>query len=595
MQSLPIPKLDQTLQRFMGGISPLLSPQQRDATAAAAQAFQNQGGPILQQRLQAYAQTQENQGLSWLTELKLAEYLQDTRPHAITNNASLQINYQTAHTGIKRAVSLIYRLAWLHLDYINDNIEPPIDPRGQPISMYNWRLLTGAIREPSADKAVQDSYYYAPKQAANRSMSLFWQGHHFTLPLTDNTGKLISAAQIEAILELIINADYEKPVIDFTEVSALGSVKVASYLNQLCQQPHNKQAYQAVKDSLFCLSLYRSGADDVTQIQQQTFMPGHAWQLKPNTYQMDLDSDFLAIHFEHSEIDGAALQHMFNYAFGLVDAAPEALKSHINFDDDSHSSEKSVSEAQRLDWQCDDESLLLQIQQDIEDIRQRAQQIKVQRSLADYSGLQGKVSHDALMQFALLYAQLKTFGQVRNTYEAVDTSHFMAGRTEGLRPNSEQAIALVQELLDDDNKDSNNAKPTTDMDLLQQALDAHKQRVIACKTGQAFDRHLSGLKYMMTDADANDSSMAEFFNSPGYKTLTGGDFLSTSSMGTQSPVRRILFAPVMAGGFGVNYSLDDSHYEFVLFADQDSSPYLEQMCDACVEAIAKLVALTQQA
>ncbi len=48
------------------------------------------------------------------------------------------------------------------------------------------------------------------------------------------------------------------------------------------------------------------------------------------------------------------------------------------------------------------------------------------------------------MQFALLYAQLKVFGKVRNTYEVVDTSHFMAGRTEGLRPNSAEAIELAQ-------------------------------------------------------------------------------------------------------------------------------------------------------
>ena len=37
----------------------------------------------------------------------------------------------------------------------------------------------------------------------------------------------------------------------------------------------------------------------------------------------------------------------------------------------------------------------------------------------------------------------------------------------------------------------------------------------------------------------NDPNVEAFFNSPGYKVLTGGDFLSTSSMGTQHPARRI--------------------------------------------------------
>ncbi|WP_312752867.1 choline/carnitine O-acyltransferase, partial [Psychrobacter sanguinis] len=82
-----------------------------------------------------------------------------------------------------------------------------------------------------------------------------------------------------------------------------------------------------------------------------------------------------------------------------------------------------------------------------------------------------------------------------------------------------------------------------------------------------------------------------FFNSPGYKILTGGDFLSTSSMGSQYPVKRILFAPVMDGGFGVNYSLNEHEYEFVLFGDKDSSQYLDDMCQACIEAIQKIIKL----
>lgn len=296
-------------------------------------------------------------------------------------------------------------------------------------------------------------------------------------------------------------------------------------------------------------------------------MPGNAWQYKPNTYQMDLDSDYVAIHFEHSEIDGAALMHMFTYAFGLA----------LN----STKLAKGTPSLTQLDWQLESD-IASRIQQDIQAVSAQADQLNVKQCTANYTDIAIKASHDALMQFALIYAQLKVFGKVRHTYEAVDTSHFMAGRTEGLRPNSAEAINLAQSLL------KNNAS----LEQLQAALAAHKQRVIACKTGQAFDRHLSGLKYMIK-AEDNDASVSAFFDSPGYKVLTAGDFLSTSSMGVQSPVKRILFAPVMKGGFGVNYSLDDKNYEFVLFADQDSSPYLSAMCEACVEAVAKMVALTQ--
>lgn len=577
MKTLPIPPLQQTVDRFVSGVSPILNEQQREKTAKAAEDFIQQGGPKLQQRLLKYADQQTDKGVSWLTELKLTEYLHDYRPHSITNNASLQLDYSRLSTtpagqnldknqGITRAASLIHRLLRLHIDYINDNIDPPVDARNQSISMYNWRMLTGAMRIASSQKADdKDYYYYAPKQAANRHISIFWQGHHFNLQVSDAEGNIYSTSAIDKALHLIVAKDYDEPSFNFAAVSALDSIRTNAYLTELCENPHNRQVFDTLKDSLFCFSLYQSGADDESQIKEQTFLPGNAWQYKPNTYQFDLVSDFLAIHFEHSEIDGAALSLMFNYALDVELNKPKLAEGSIKI--------------KQMDWQYD-EDFANRINQDIAVIATKAQQLNVRQCTVDYSDLSVKVSHDALMQFALIYAQLKVFGKVRNTYEAVDTSHFIAGRTEGLRPNSHEAIKLCKALLTNE----------ANLDQLQQALAAHKQRVIACKKGQAFDRHLSGLKFMRQEED-NEPSVEAFFNSPGYKILTGGDFLSTSSMGSQYPVKRILFAPVMDGGFGVNYSLNEHEYEFVLFGDKHSSQYLEDMCQACIEAIQKIIKL----
>lgn len=571
MQTLPVPPLEQTIDRFVTGVSPLLTESQRQQTVQAAEDFKQQGGPELQHRLLQYAEQQTNKGISWLTELKLNEYLNDGRSHSITNNASLQLDYPKPKNAnqdqkVANAASFIHRLLRLHIDYINDDIKQPENGRNQPISIYNWRMLTGAMRIANSQQAGEkDYYYYAPKQATNRHISVFWQGHHFSLKVTDANGDIYSTSAIESALNSIMSHSYDAPSFEFTALSALDSSTTHDYLNELCNQPHNQQVFDRLKDSLFCFSLYHSGADDEAQMKQQTFIPGNAWQYKPNTYQMDLDSDFVAIHFEHSEIDGAALSLMFDYAFQVELDESELADGCIAIE--------------QMDWEYDTD-FANRIKQDIAAITEQAEQLNVRQCTVDYSDLSVKVSHDALMQFALLYAQLKVFGKVRNTYEAVDTSHFMAGRTEGLRPNSFEAIELAQSMLTGD----------ANSEQLQQALQAHKQRVVACKKGQGFDRHLSGLKFMRQDTD-NEPSVDAFFNSPGYKVLTGGDFLSTSSMGTQHPVKRILFAPVMDGGFGVNYSLNEQEYEFVLFGDKDSSQHLDQMCQACVEAVEKLIKL----
>ncbi|WP_201594434.1 choline/carnitine O-acyltransferase [Psychrobacter fulvigenes] len=593
MQLLPIPPVTQTLQRFIEGISPLLNETEREKTKAAAADFATNDAPILQQRLMDYAEEQAKSGQSWLTKIKLAEYLQDRRPLALSNNASLQLDYPDKAVGTARAASFIHRMVRTHIDYMSGNITPPTDPRGQPISTYNWRILTGAVREPHPEG---DYYYYAANQVANRHISVLWQGHHIALQVTDAQGKVFSVESLTKALEAIINSDYDQPAFAFSAISALGSAKTAHYLDLLSKEPANRRAYDALRDSLFTFSMYHFADSskkteleqaETEQIQQQTFMPGNAWQFKPINYQMDLQSDFLAIHFEHSEIDGAALNHLFTYAFALE----------LQDDGNEEKEESDLPSLQQLDWACNEhnhnEATIASIVQDIAAVTAQAKQIEVQRCTVDYSAIINKnstnkdnsikVSHDAMMQFALIYAQLKVFDKVRHTYEAVDTSHFMAGRTEGLRPNSHEAIALCQALL----------TGSATQEQLASAFTTHKQRVIACKTGQAFDRHLTGLKMMMQDSiNQSDMNQAKvFFQSAGYQKLTGGDFLSTSSMGVRYPVKRILFAPTYAGGFGVNYSLGEYKYEFVLFADKESRQHLNDMCKSCIEGIDKLIEL----
>ncbi len=560
MQPLPIPPLGQTLDRFITGVSPLLTDDDIKQTKAAAAHFESHCGPLLQQRLLEFAQQQDEKGISWLTDVKLAAYLQDIRPLALCNNPGSQLDYPSNDTGIQRAASLIHRVARVHINYLNGDIEQPLDARGQPISMYNWRVLSGAMREPLAEG---DCYYYALSQTANRTISLMWRGHHIALQVTNDEGKVFSVKTLIDALQTIVDRKYERPDFNFMSLSALGSQKTGEYIRGLCSNPHNQNVYQALRDSLFCFSLYHSGENEFKQLHQQTFMPGFAWQYKPFSYQLDLDSDFVGMHFEHSEIDGGVLSFIYNNAFEL------------ELDDNVTGSPTITS----LDWMCD-EATAARIQEDIEAIARQARQIQLVHCRIDNSAITIKVSHDAILQFSLIYAQLKVFGKVRLTYEAVDTSHYKAGRTEAMRPNSFEAIELCQALLND----------SATKEQLDAAFAVHKKRVIACKTGQAYDRHLTGLQMMIKENDDKDCVNA-FFASPGYRALTGGDFLSTTSMGKRSPIMRVIFVPTLAGGFGVYYSYDNDGYEFVLIGDQQSSPYLDDMRDACIEGANKLIKL----
>ena len=64
----------------------------------------------------------------------------------------------------------------------------------------------------------------------------------------------------------------------------------------------------------------------------------------------------------------------------------------------------------------------------------------------------------------------------------MDVSHFKNGRTEYVRPVSEESLAFVGTLLQE--------KPSSEA--LDAALAEHKVRIKVCKLGQGPNRHLLG-------------------------------------------------------------------------------------------------------
>ncbi|PIE46900.1 MAG: hypothetical protein CSA42_05660 [Gammaproteobacteria bacterium] len=553
LKPLPLPPLEQTLDKFLDAIQPVFDSKLNETAKEITYSFKEKQGANRQKQLSEYAKIQAKQGKSWLSDFWLEGYLVGRQPKALSSNAGCQINYTTDKTDFPRAAQLIHCLVITHRNFIDGRIGPTTDNRNNPLSMDGWKTLTGAMRHPQ-EKC--DSYYYSNKGINNRHISIFWQGHHYLLPVTDAQGNVFSVQAIEKALLTLPQTD--KPVIlPFTAISALSSTDASQQLNDLCQNTHNATVYNTLKDSLFCFSLYHSGDDELSQLVTQSFFPAHAWQYKPFTYQMDLDSNYLSLHIEHTGLDGGTINDILSYAFeqSVVEETTE------------------TTELKLLDWQMTpiQSQTIHNLLKPIED---SAKKIAIRQFTVDYSPIKTKVSHDALFQFSLIYAQLKVFNELKNTYEAVDTRNFLAGRTECLRSNTMQAKNLAEKLL----------LNTATTDDLTNALTAHKSWVIACKTGQGIDRHLYALKEICTEYDDVSQKFFELVDK-----FAGKDFLSTSTVGGQYPIHRVLFFPTSQGGFGVNYSINNPYYEFCLTADAISANKLDEMQQAIQEGAKKLI------
>ncbi len=167
----------------------------------------------------------------------------------------------------------------------------------------------------------------------------------------------------------------------------------------------------------------------------------------------------------------------------------------------------------------------------------RLDTVRVPRPLP--ADLPFRISDDALCQWVMLYAQRATYGRVRSTYEAVDLRHYQAGRTECLRSNTPEAVALVESLI----------AGRGEAALLHDALSAHKEWITACKTGQGIDRHLTGLALLATATGRR----LPVLDDAAWSRLTT-DFLSTTGIGDQAQICGMAFAPTSEGGIGINYT-----------------------------------------
>lgn len=557
IKSLPVPDLSNTLERFLRTVEPLLDEETQAGTAALVEAFAASEGPELQEALLSFAERENAGGRNWLSRTWLAGYLEGRDPLPLSSNVGFQVTVDSDRVGVDRAAELIMRFAAVHLAHLKGDLVPAPTPRGDRLDDQQCRYLAGGVRHPLPGC---DETHVGPHRCAEREVGVLVRGNLYALPVTDDGGNLASVESVVAALAALV--DHPDAVGgDFTDVSYTGGDTAAGMLATLLSEPHNRDVYSRLDDMLFLVNLIEEADSDTEHLRRTTFAPGQAWTYKPVTYQIGLADDYLAIHVEHSTVDGATIK-------GVVAQVQKTPAPKGTF----HPSAPELLTWQMTQQQKDEVAAAMWEYRPIAD----AHRIRILQ--VPFPEPAERLSHDAMQQWLLLYAQMEAFGRVRSTYEAVDMREYQAGRTECLRPVTSEAVRLVRHLIAGD----------ASLDLVHEANRAHRDQVVACKTGQAIDRHLLGLASMAGD------NLPAVFSGEGYRRLTT-DFLSTTSVGDQEQIVRFGFAPTSVGGIGVNYTRIAAGYEYCLSYRNDQFKDIDKFVDqirAGAEALARVVSST---
>lgn len=556
MQHLPVPPLEHTAANYLRAVRPLVDDDALARTTSLVADFVASDGPACQAELEAFAAQENAAGRSWLSEAWLAGYLTVRTPVALTTNATLRmrIGDRDAHPagrdgGLDWAADAVYRLAWVHLAYLRGELAAETTPRGEPVCPTQREVLAGGLRHPRADGP--DEMHPGDPSPASREIGVLVEDRYVAAPISDDAGRPLPRAQVRALLAAALR---EAPSAEsgFTTVSSLGSELAAPLLAELLTDPGNAATYERLTQALFLVRLDDGDDSTVEQLRRGAFEPGQAWAYKTFTYQLGLGDGFAATHMEHTAIDGGTLK-------AVVAAAQQVPDEPSGATDEIDSGAGSVA-IEPLTWrltaQQRDRLALEAARYARAAADHRLELVRVDAPRTDH--LSFRVSDDAVQQWLFLYAQFATYGRIRSTYESVDMRHMQAGRTECLRAITPEAVALVSALLPG-SASSGSAGETDKAALVDAALAAHKRWVQDCKTGQGIDRHLLGLRL----AAGRLGRRPALFDDPTLTTL-GTDFLSTTSLGDQSQISWVAFAPTSPGGLGIYYSLVPGGYEFLV-------------------------------
>ena len=156
------------------------------------------------------------------------------------------------------------------------------------------------------------------------------------------------------------------------------------------------------------------------------------------------------------------------------------------------------------------------------------------------------LSPDAIMQLVIQMAYYKLHHKFVSTYESCSTAVYKHGRTETIRPVTDETKKFIEMLTK-----TNDEK--LKKDLLKKSSNKHQQLIKEAATGQGFDRHLFALKYLQEVQ--NKKNLHRVFTDKSYQ-LMNHTILSTSTVASKH-IAAGGFGPVVNNGYGIGYLIDD--------------------------------------
>lgn len=568
---LPIPKLEDTIRRYLSAQKPLLDDSQFRKTEQLCKSFETGIGKELHEQL--VTQDKQNKHTSYISGPWFDMYLTARDPVVLNFNPFISFNpdpkseYNDQLTrATNMTVSAIRFLKTLRADLLEPEVfhlnpaKSDTDTfkrfirfvpsflswygaylvNAYPLDMSQYYRLFNSTRLP---RPHRDELFTDDKA---RHLLVLRKGHFYIFDVLDQDGNIVSASEIQAHLKYILSDNSPAPEFPLSYLTSENR-DIWAELRQKLVSGGNEATLKKVDSAVFCLCLDDFPIRDFVHLSHSMLHGDGTNRWFDKSFNLIIAKDgTAAIHFEHAWGDGVAVLRFFNEVFKDSTQAPA-----ITPQSQPASTDSSVA-VQKLNFKLSD-ALKTGISAAKEKFDATVKSltidyIRFQRGGREFLKKQ-KLSPDSMAQLAFQMAFLRQYGQTVATYESCSTAAFKHGRTETIRPASIFTKMCSEAFVREPSKYSAGEL----QQMMAKCSTYHNQLTREAAMGQGFDRHLFALRYL---AAARGISMPELFLDPAYRQINH-NILSTSTL--SSPAVNIgCFAPVVPDGFGIGYAVQDN-------------------------------------
>jgi len=608
---LKIPKIDKTCQRYLRALDPVFSGDSRfPQTVSALNEFQSTGqAREMHSSLLKYDKTVKH--TSYINEFWFDMYLTSRAPLPLNFNpflawkdaATMELNDQ-----VVRSTNLLVSAMRFKRSLEENVLEPEVfhlNPKkvsalypkvlsmtpdaiatyvsflfkAFPLDMSQYKNLFNSSRLPRKDR--DEILKSDPKK--NHHIVVMKGGQFYSFDILNEDGNLKSPECVFENLDFISRRSAESKqlptIAELTSADRDFWAQEREYLIRLSEKNHKNLGLIDSAILILCLDDVAYNDEKQRLDAAHNFLHGsnpngplNRWFDKSVSLMVTKDGH-AAINFEHSWGDGVAVLRFFNEVYNDSMNKPQLVGR------PQKSSGETIG-VKHLDFDLD-----ARLIDSIAQSRKNHAQVtgNLELGVIEYANLdreyfkKNKLSPDAMSQLSFQLAFRKVFDKTPVTYESCSTAAFKGGRTETVRPCTNETNEAVRAIIS--NGQSDKLTNSELKSLLQKCSQKHYQLCKEASMGDGFDRHLFAMKELAT---RTNRPLPSLYSDPIY--LENQHYtLSTSTLPSEA-FSGAGFAPVVPDGFGLGYGYIDSKFG-VLVASYKSHRNNHQFVEALDESL----------